>query len=137
MMTAVWIFSGIIAAFITLMLIINLKVVLQGRKKIGTPVPPLKGKLGKRIAAGDAFCFYFYSPMCSACQHMSPVIDAVQSRYPEQVKSIDIQKEQDIARALGIQATPTTVMVKDGKIVHFIVGVRPESRITALMRSLM
>ena len=136
MSTIVWVFISIIGGFITLMLIINVKVVLAGRKKIGTPVPYISGKLGNKIAAGDALCFYFFSPMCSACKTMTPMMESLQPTFPGVVQVINIQNSAEIAKKLGVQAAPTTVMVKDGKIAHFIVGVRPVARLTGLIKSL-
>ncbi|MCK5809123.1 thioredoxin family protein [bacterium] len=136
MNTFVWGFISFIGAFIALMLFVNLKVVLAGRKRIGTPVPYITGKLGNKIAAGDALCFYFFSPMCGACKTMTPMMESLQPTFPGVIQVVNIQRSADIAKKLGVQATPTTVMIKNGKIAHFIVGVRPSSRLSNLIKSL-
>ena len=136
MNTVVWGFISFIGAFIALMLFVNLKVVLAGRKRIGTEVPPMLGKVGKMVANGDAVCFYFFSPMCGACKRMTPMFESLQPRYPGVVQVVNIQDSSENAKKLGVQATPTTVMVRHGKIAHFIVGVRPQSRIETLLKSM-
>jgi len=136
MNTVVWGFISFIGAFIALMLFVNLKVVLAGRKRIGTEVPQISGKVGKRVSDGDAVCFYFFSPMCGACKTMTPMFESLQPHYPDVIQVVNIQNNSENAKKLGVQATPTTVMVRHGKIAHFIVGVRPKSRIETLLKSM-
>jgi thioredoxin 1 len=72
---------------------------------------------------------YFYSQRCSACKAMEPQVEKLSQAL--EVKKIDVFSEegQKIAKGLGVMATPTTVVVKDGKVQKTFVGIVSADRI--------
>jgi thioredoxin 1 len=72
---------------------------------------------------------YFYSQRCGACKAMEPQVERLNQAL--EVKKIDVFSEegQKIAKSLGVMATPTTVVVKDGKVQKTFVGIVSADRI--------
>jgi len=72
---------------------------------------------------------YFYSQKCGACKIMEPSINLVSKRL--QVKRFGVFSEggQKVAKSFRIMATPTTVVVKNGKVHKVFVGIVDASKI--------
>ncbi len=86
--------------------------------------------VGKEITDfGKNIILYFYSPGCKACMKMEPVMKSVAKKT--RVRKIDISDKEGLrtARKLGVWGTPTTVIVKDGKVKSVFVGYRSEEKI--------
>ncbi len=80
------------------------------------------------ILKGDGVV-YFYSERCGACKMMKPEID----RLKKVVKVLEINVATpdgyQRAKELGVLATPTTLVVKDGIIKKAFVGYVKAERI--------
>lgn len=63
---------------------------------------------GKRPAVVD-----FYATWCGPCKMMAPVVEGLAKDYAGKVDfyKVDIDKEQDLASAFGIQSIPTFLFV--------------------------
>ncbi len=72
---------------------------------------------------------YFYSPGCKACIKMEPVMKSVSRKT--HVRKIDISNSEGLrtARKLGIWSTPTTVVIRDGRVKSVLVGYKSEEKI--------
>jgi thiol-disulfide isomerase/thioredoxin len=77
------------------------------RANEGKAAPPL-GDLGDP----EGRVVWFYGPNCGPCHAMRPAVDAL----GEQAILIDVSRHMDVARAYGVLATPTTVLVRGGRI---------------------
>ncbi|MCX8076051.1 MAG: thioredoxin family protein [Aquificaceae bacterium] len=66
---------------------------------------------------------YFYSERCGACKLMKPEVERLKEKV--QVLEMDVSRPEGfkLAQELGVMATPTTVVVKDGIIRKVFVGV--------------
>ncbi len=89
-------------------------------KLVGKEVPRKLGREG---------ILYFYSPKCGVCIRMEPVIESIAKKV--RVKRIDVSKREglEIARQLGVLGTPTTVVVKDGRVKKVFLGFQKEDKI--------
>ena len=97
----------------------------------GKPAPHIDGEAGDRIAAGKPTLFYFFSPYSGACGHTTPIIHRLAGRFPG-VYTVDITRDEKMARAFGVTTTPTFIQVRDGRVHEVLVGPQPESAIFAL-----
>lgn len=52
---------------------------------------------------------------------MAPFIDCLSARYPSLIR-LDVEAEPEVARQLGISATPTTLLVEDGAVTEVLLG---------------
>ena len=70
----------------------------------------------------------FWAPWCSYCRRIGPAYDALAEKYGESVEivKLNIDEEQALAQAEGIEVIPTLVLYSGGKAVDSIVA--PESR---------
>ncbi|MCK5674354.1 MAG: thioredoxin family protein [Spirochaetales bacterium] len=127
-MIFVYIVLGIVAAFFLLQFFMGLKM----KMKKGKTVPVLGGAHGRMIKAGSKVMMYFYSPNCRACKSITPIVRALSKKH-KNVFSINITKDMDTARQLGILGTPSIVLVEDGIIKEFMAGAVGESQILAML----
>jgi len=86
--------------------------------------------VGKEITDfGKDVVIYFYTPGCKACVKMEPVIKSLARKT--RLRKIDISNDEGlrVARRLGIWGTPTTVVVRNGRVKSVLVGYKSEKKI--------
>ena len=114
----------LIALFLTLFFIFLLGLRIFAQYK-------LKKMLGSKIEGVDIRdgILYFYSDRCSACKLMAPEIETLKDKT--KVLAFDVFSEEgsQIAKNLGVMATPTTLIVRDGIILKSFVGVVKAERL--------
>ena len=61
----------------------------------------------------------FYADWCGPCQSMTPLIQELASQFKGKVRivKINIDKNQSAAREYGVEAVPTFIIFKNGKLV--------------------
>ncbi len=94
-----------------------------------------KAMKGAKVEMIKDGVLYFYSQRCGACKAMEPQVEVLSKQL--EVKKIDVLSEegQRIARGLGVMATPTTLVVKDGKVQKSFVGMISADRILQEFKS--
>lgn len=79
----------------------------------------------------------FRSDWCPPCTAVDRVLVHLASdlRFAQQVKftSLTVNRQPLIARALGVQSTPTVILKKNGQIVDAIIGPRSVTEFEALI----
>jgi len=75
---------------------------------------------------------YFYSDRCAPCRDMTLLIDGLSSKHDNVVK-LNVQRDAALARALGIRATPTFVVVEDGKVSQALLGSQSRKKLSSLL----
>jgi thioredoxin 1 len=118
-----------VIALIAFIFAMNLSVVLRAKFKKGKVVNDIGGKIGEAIKRGERVMLYFYSPTCSACKVQTPIIDNLINLANGRTKifKIDVSRDVDTALKFGVMGTPSIVVVEDGKIKEFFVGVKSEN----------
>jgi len=114
----------VIGFFIMMM---SLQLVIRSRANAlkGAAVPELPGAVGGRIASSKHALVYFFSPQCGACRAITPRVRALAQKNPD-VFAVDVMHDMEVARALRVMATPSTVEIEGGKIVGYHIGPIPE-----------
>ncbi len=94
-----------------------------------------KAMKGAKVEMIKDGVLYFYSQRCGACKAMEPHVEVLSKQL--EVKKINVFSEegQRIARGLGVMATPTTLVVKDGKVQKSFVGMISADRILQEFKS--
>ncbi len=77
-------------------------------------LPGLNGQSARAV-------IYCYSEHCGPCRKMAPKIEQLQTDHPNVFK-LDVTQHPTLARGLGIRATPTSLLVEDGKVHKAILG---------------
>lgn len=69
----------------------------------------------------------FWAPWCGPCRMQGPILDEVAkaSGTKALVAKVNVDDEPSLAAQFGVQSIPTLIILKDGKIVHRMVGVQP------------
>lgn len=76
----------------------------------------------------------FWATWCGPCRMVSPIVDEIADENPQiLVGKVNVDEEPELAQAFGISSIPTLVVIKDGKIVNQIIGMRPKEQILALL----
>lgn len=91
----------------------------------------LPDELAKKVKSGDPVTAYFFSPECSYCIEMTPVLMPIAKEMDVSVYQYNLLEFNTQASSYGIQSTPTLVHFKDGKEVGRMVGSQPPVNIRA------
>jgi thioredoxin 1 len=94
---------------------------LATRRVRGTPVDALDSVLPDLRLHKDKAVVYCFSEHCGPCRKMTPEIDRMRQRYANLFK-LDVIRYAREARSIGVQATPTTLLVEDGTVLKAILG---------------
>ena len=76
----------------------------------------------------------FWADWCGPCRMIAPAVEAVAQERPDVlVGKVNVDQEPILAQQFQIMSIPTLVVLRDGKIVNQMVGVRPKSEILKLL----
>lgn len=69
----------------------------------------------------------FWAPWCPPCRMVAPMLEGLAKEYAGRiaVAKINVDEQQRVARAAGVEGIPTLVFLMDGKEVGRAVGARP------------
>ncbi len=118
-MELIKVFLIALAGVMLLMLSVQLFARWRAKKLVGKEF----SKFGKNVVV------YFYSPNCGACVRMNPVIEEISKKV--RVKKVNVSDKEGlhIASQLGVLGTPTTVVVKEGKVKKAFLGFQKKENI--------
>ncbi|OMH41326.1 thioredoxin family protein [Desulfurobacterium indicum] len=116
-------------AFLYLSFIILLRIYwgFKSKRMKGKPLPLLDGEFA-RLKKGKGLV-YFYSPTCQPCKAMEPIIKKLVKDAKIKVVRVNVTEKPELARKFGVLATPSEILVEDGKIVKVILGPATEGDI--------
>jgi len=105
---------------------------LRARRMRGRAAPALDGLVAEPERRRGRLLLYFWSPRCGMCRGMTPVIKQLAGERVD-VISVNVFEQQDVARELGVMATPTLVVLQGGKVERMLLGAKSERQIRALL----
>jgi len=115
-MKVLYIGAAILAALFLFKIIVQILVLRKAKKSVGVKLseilPDIRGK---------DFFIYLYSPTCAPCVRLTPQIKELIAKGVKG-RMVDVTKNMEIARKLGILATPSVVIVKDGYVKDVLMG---------------
>ena len=123
----------ILAGIVGLFFLAQFTLIWKMKRQKGKPAPSLPGAPGERIRTGERAIFYFFSPQCGACRSMTPVVEDLAKEHRE-VFPVDISQQFEIARKFGVMATPSMVIVEDGKIQDYLIGPQTPAYVRGLVQ---
>lgn len=82
----------------------------------------------------DGVIYYFFHPKCGPCQQMLPIVDQLKEKYPDRVEKCNVAECRELTVAIGVTATPTTILVKNNNIVRAIIGSASEKNLETLLQ---
>ena len=68
----------------------------------------------------------FWAPWCGPCRTQGPILEQVSSRIGDRalVGKVNVDEEPNLAAPYGVQAIPTLIILKGGKVVQRFTGVQ-------------
>lgn len=112
------------------MVLFQLYIYLQSKRLVGKAAPPLDDGDGQ--GERGAKLIYFHSPNCGPCRKMTPLIEELASDHGN-VVSVDVSQDLDTARKYQVRATPTTVLVRDGRVSQVLLGFQSLQKLQGLL----
>ena len=89
---------------------------------------PLAGKIKffkVNIDEAPRLAVDFYATWCGPCRQLSPMLDKLAGGYTGKIKfvKVNVDESPGLAQNFQVQAIPTVLLFKDGKLADRIVGV--------------
>ena len=76
----------------------------------------------------------FYADWCGPCRMVAPFVHEIAEENPQYlVGKINVDEEPELAAAFDVMTIPTLAVLKDGKTVNQVSGVRPKAQILSLL----
>ena len=77
----------------------------------------------------------FWAPWCAPCRMVVPIIEEIAGERPDiKVGKINVDEQPELASEFSIMSIPTLVVMKNGKIVQQVSGVRPKNAILEMFQ---
>ena len=77
----------------------------------------------------------FWAPWCAPCRMGVPIIEEITGERPDiKVGKINVDEQPELASEFSIMSIPTLVVMKNGKIVQRVSGVRPKNAILEMLQ---
>lgn len=78
----------------------------------------------------------FWATWCGPCRSMMPVIEQIAGEMPSvTVVKINIEDAPQLAGTYGVRTVPTFLVMKDGKVVQELVGVKSKAVLTDALKN--
>ena len=76
----------------------------------------------------------FWAAWCGPCRMLSPIVDIVSEEHPEiKVCKVNVDEENALADRFKVNAIPTLVVVKDGRVTSVSAGYKTKEQILELI----
>ena len=81
----------------------------------------------------------FWAPWCGPCRMLSPVVDKLGTEFEGKIKVFKLNTDDNPNTSIQfrVQAIPTLLFFKSGKMVQQMVGVQPEKEIRQRLEELL
>lgn len=79
----------------------------------------------------------FWAEWCMPCRMLTPTIEKIADQFVGKVKvgKVNTDDARTTAASFGINAIPTVMLFKNGKVVKKFVGLQPESEFVSALQS--
>ena len=80
----------------------------------------------------------FWAEWCMPCQMITPIIQEIDNEFGEKIKvgKLNIDENPLISATFSLDAIPTLILFKNGKIFQRFIGVQPKETIVEAINSI-
>ncbi len=76
----------------------------------------------------------FYATWCGPCKMLSPIVDELSEEVTNaKFFKVDVDENEELVEMFNIEAMPTLIILRDGKVVNKSVGFKPKAALKALL----
>ncbi|MGM9553315.1 MAG: thioredoxin [Faecousia sp.] len=76
----------------------------------------------------------FWATWCGPCRMIAPTVEEIAAERSDiKVGKVNVDEQAELAAAFGIVSIPTLVVLKNGKVINQLVGVRPKEDILRML----
>jgi thioredoxin 1 len=94
-----------------------------------------ESELDDLSAAYDVVLADFYADWCGPCQMLEPVLETLAAETDAVIAKVDVDENQQLAGAYGVQGVPTLVLFANDEQVETVVGAQSEAQLRTLVTS--
>lgn len=78
----------------------------------------------------------FWAQWCGPCRMLTPILEKLQTELGEDVVvgKVNVDEERELAQKFGVMSIPSVFVLKDGKVVDSVVGVRQQNHYKAMIQ---
>jgi thioredoxin 1 len=87
------------------------------------------------VADHDVVLADFYADWCGPCQMLEPIVETLAAETDATVAKVDVDANQQLAAAYGVQGVPTLILFADGEQVEEVVGLQGEDQLRTLVET--
>ena len=98
-----------------------------------------QGEFAEQVtAATGPVVVDFYATWCGPCRELSPMLDSAAGAFTDKIKffKVNVDESPGLAQNFQIQAIPTLLFFKDGKLADRTTGLLSESELKDKLQSL-
>jgi thioredoxin 1 len=76
----------------------------------------------------------YWAPWCGPCKLLSPILEQVAAETKDlKICKINVDEEPDLAAQQMVRSIPMLTLIKDGKIIQKIIGLKNKQEILAMV----
>lgn len=98
-----------------MVLLMQYGLVWRMQKQVGNTASDISAQLGRSSTTGERLLVHFHSQQCHACKPITPLVEEIRQHHDD-VLSINITNQPQLARDFGITATPMIAIIESSKI---------------------
>jgi thioredoxin 1 len=98
------------------------------RSARGKHAPSLDLLLNDSQRESPKLLLYFMSPKCGMCREITPIVDSLALQHSN-ILRVNLFEHTEVARELGVMATPAFVLITNGVVEKVKLGGLTESQI--------
>ena len=77
----------------------------------------------------------FWATWCGPCRMLTPVLEKINEENGYAIGKINVDEEEELALAFSVQAIPTLILFKDGKLTDKKVGYLPQNELVKWIKT--
>lgn len=70
----------------------------------------------------------FWASWCAPCKMLSPAIEKLSQQYADKavIGKVNIDEQRELAQQFGVMSIPSVFVIKNGKVIDTVVGLKPQ-----------